>query len=147
MDPATIAAATLTILSPYVKDAGRELVKTVGEVALEKAKGLLGWLKDRFAGDPVAAKDLSRFEGDPEKFEPGLKSTIEEKAQADPAFAAELKRRIDEFGPQIVVFQRIKDSKNVAGLDADTIHSGKITVTQDAERVDNLTGVRAKKID
>jgi hypothetical protein len=146
MDPATIAAAALTILAPYVKDAGRELVKTVGEVALEKAKGLLGWLKERFAGDPVAAKDLSRFEGDPDKFESGLQSTIEEKAQADPAFSAELKRRIDEIGPQIAVFQRIKDSKNVVGVDADTVDSGKVTVTQDAERVDNMTGVRAKKI-
>jgi hypothetical protein len=146
MDPATIAAAALTILSPYLKDAGRELVKTVGEVALEKAKGLLGWLNDRFAGDPIATKDLSRFEGDPDKFESGLQSTIEEKAQADLAFATELKKRIDEFGPQIVVFQRIKDSKNVVGLDADTVRSGKIGVTQDAEQVDNMTGVRAKTI-
>jgi hypothetical protein len=62
--PATIAAAALTILAPYVKGASRELVKTVGEVALEKAKRLRRWLKDRFPGDPVAAKDLSRFEGE-----------------------------------------------------------------------------------
>jgi hypothetical protein len=62
--PATIAAAALTILGPYVKDEHRELVKTVEEVALEKAKRPRGWLKDRFAVDPVAAKDLSRFEGE-----------------------------------------------------------------------------------
>src|SRR4051812_20537263 len=113
MDPATIAAAAITILSPYVKDAGKELIKTVGEVTLEKAKGLFVWLKERFAGDPVAAKDLSRFEADPDKFEPFLQATIEEKAQADPAFGVELKKRIDEIGPQIMVFQRIKDGKNV----------------------------------
>jgi hypothetical protein len=146
MDPATIAAAALTILSPYVKDAGRELVKTVGEVTLEKSKALLGWLKDRFAGDAVAAKDLSRFESDPDKFESGLKSTLEEKAQSDPDFATELKRRVDEIGPQIAVFQRVKDGKNVVGVDADSIRSGKTSVTQDAERVDNITGVRAKTI-
>jgi hypothetical protein len=62
--PATIAAAALTILAPYVKGASRELVKTVGEVALEQAKRLRRWLKDRFPGDPVAAKDLSRFVGE-----------------------------------------------------------------------------------
>jgi hypothetical protein len=146
MDPATIAAAAVTLLSPYVKDAGSELVKTVGEVALEKAKGLLTWLKDRFAGDPVAVKDLSRFEGDPDRFEAGLQSTIEEKAHADPAFAAELKRRIDEVGPEITVFQKIKDGKTVVGVDADAIHSGKTAVTQEADGVDNLTGVRAKTI-
>jgi len=126
MDPATIAAAVLTILSPYVK------VKTVGEVALEKSKALLGWLKDRFADDPVAAKDLSRFESDPDKFESGLKSTLEEKAQSDPDFAAELKRRVDEIGPEVAVFQRIKDGKNVVRVDADTIRSGKTGVTQEA---------------
>jgi hypothetical protein len=62
--PATVAAAALTILAPYVKGASRELVKTVGEVALEKAKRLRRWLRDRFPGDPVAAKDFSRFEGE-----------------------------------------------------------------------------------
>ncbi len=83
MDPATITAAVITVLAPYVKDAGRELVKTVGEISVEKAKGLLEWLKDRFTGDPAALKDLSRFETDPDKFEAGLQSTIEEKAQAE----------------------------------------------------------------
>jgi hypothetical protein len=146
MDPTTIAAAAITILSPYVKDAGKELIKTVGEVTLEKAKGLLAWLKERFAGDPVAAKDLSRFEADPDKFEPSLQATIEEKAQADPAFGVELKKRIDEVGPQIAVFQRIKDGKNVTGIETDTFRSGKASVTQEAEKVDNMTGVRAKTI-
>jgi len=46
MDPASMAVAALTILTPYLKDAGQELIKTVGEVALEKAKGLLSWLRE-----------------------------------------------------------------------------------------------------
>jgi hypothetical protein len=146
MDPVTIATAALTVLAPYVKNAGRELVKTVGEVALDQAKGLLGWLKGHFAGDPVATKDLSRFEADPDKFESGLQSTIEEKAQADPAFAAELKKRLDEIGPQIVVFQRIKEGKLAVGVEADNIHSGKVSVTQENEHVDESIGVWTKTV-
>ena len=146
MDPATIATAAITVLAPYVKDAARELVKTVGELAVEKAKGLLSWLKERLAGDPAAAKDLSRFETDPDKFEAGLQSTLEEKAQAEPDFAAELKKRIDEIGPQITVFQRIKDGKNVIGVDAEAIHSGKTIVTQEADKVESMTGIRVKRI-
>jgi hypothetical protein len=146
MDPATIATAAITILAPYVKEVGSELVKSVGELGVEKAKGLLGWLKDRLAGDPAASKDLSRFEKDPEKFEAGLQSTIEEKTQADPDFAAELKKRIDEIGPQITVFQRIKDGKNVIGVEADAILSGRTLVTQEADKVDSITAVRAKLI-
>jgi len=146
MDPASMALAALTILTPYVKDAGQELIKTVGEVALEKAKGLLSWLKECLAGDPVAAKDLSRFEADPDKFEAGLKSTIEEKAGTDAAFAAELKKRIDEIGPQITVFQRIKEGKNVVGVEAEAVRGGKTSVTQEADKVEGMTGVRAKDI-
>jgi hypothetical protein len=143
MDPVTIATAALTVLAPYAKNAGRELVKTVGEVALDQAKGMLTWLKGRFAGDPVAASDLSRFEADPDNFEPGLKATIQQKVKADPAFAAELKKRVDEIGPQIDVFQRIKDGKLAVGVQATNIQSGTVSVTQDAERVDEVIGVRA----
>jgi hypothetical protein len=146
MDPATIATAAVTVLSPYIKDVGHELVKTVGELAVDKAKGLLAWLKERFVGDPTAMKDLSRFETDPDRFEAGLQSTIKEKAEAEPDFAVQLKKRIDEIGPQITVFQRIKDGKNVIGVDAEVIHSGKTTVTQEADKVDNMTGVRVKTI-
>src|SRR5208337_5484412 len=116
MDPATLATVALTILTPFAKDVGKELVKTVGEVAAGKAKDLFAWMKQRFASDPVAAKDLSRFASEPDKFEPSLESTIKEKAQQDPEFAAELKKRIDEIGPQITVFQEIKKGKNVIGV-------------------------------
>ena len=146
MEPATIATSVITILSPYLKDVGAELLKTVGAVGVENAKSLFGWLKERFTGDPVATKDLSRFETDPEKFESGLQSTIEEKVRTDPGFAAELQKRIEEIGPQISVFQRIKDGKNVIGVDADAIRSGQTNVAQTADKVENLTGVRAKTI-
>jgi hypothetical protein len=147
MDPSTIATAAIAVLSPYVKDVGRELAKTVGEVGVKKARGLLTWLKQQFAEDPAAAKDLSRFEKDPDKFEPALQATIDEKSQAEPNFAEELKKRLDELGPEIVVFQRIKDGRGIVGVSADTIRSGKITVTQEADKIDSMTGLRVKTID
>jgi hypothetical protein len=146
MDPLTLATAALNILSPYAKDAGKELVKTIGEIGFEKAKGLFTWLKQKFSGDPSASKDFSRFEADPDTFEPGLKATIKEKVEQDPDFAAELQKRIDEIGPMITVFQEIKKGKNVIGVDADEIHSGKVGVTQKADDVESITAVRVKKI-
>jgi hypothetical protein len=116
MDPVTLATAALTILSPFAKDAGKELVKTVGEIGFEKAKGLFAWLKQKFSSDPSASKDFSRFEADPDTFEPSLKATIKEKVEQDPEFAAELQKRIDEIGPMIKVFQEIKKGKNGLGL-------------------------------
>ncbi len=61
--------------------------------------------------------DLSRFEAEPDKFEPSFESTIKEKAEQDPEFPAELKKRIDEIGPQITMFQKIKKGKDVIGVD------------------------------
>ena len=146
MDPTTLATAALTILTPFARDAGKELVKTVGEIGVEKAESLFTWLKQRFAGDPSASKDLSRFETDPNKFEPGLETTIKEKVEQDPEFAVELKKRIDEIGPMVKVFQDIKKGKKVIGLDADEIRSGNIGITQKADEVEDLTGLRVKKI-
>lgn len=146
MDPLTLATAALTILSPFAKDAGKELVKTVGEIGFDKAKGLFAWLKQKFSSDPSASKDFSRFEADPDTFEPSLKATIKEKVEQNPEFAAELQKRIDEIGPMITVFQEIKKGKNVIGVEADEIHSGKVGVTQKADDVEGMTGVRVKKI-
>ena len=146
MDPVTMATTALTILTPLAKDAGKELVKAVGEIGVEKVKSLMTWLKQRFSSDPSAAKDLSRFEADPDKFAPGLEATIKEKAEQDADFAAELKRRIDEVGPVITVIQEIKKGKKIVGVDAEEIHSGKICVTQKADDVEDITATRAKII-
>jgi hypothetical protein len=146
MDPVTLATATLTILTPFAKDAGKELVKTVGEIGFEKAKDLFTWLKHRFATDPVASADLSRFESDPVEFESGLRASIKKKVQDDPEFAGELQKRIDEIGPVITVFQDIKNVKEAVGVDVNTIRSGKVGVTQAADNVDKVTGLRANNI-
>jgi len=141
MDPASIAVSVITILSPFLKKSAEELVKTVGEVAYDKAKGLLELLRQRFAGDPVAKKDLERFEKDPEKFGPALEASIQEQADADGGFANELAQRLQEIGPTVNVFQTIKDGTDVIGAEAD-VQKGTVNVTQDAERVERMVGFR-----
>src|SRR6516164_3273335 len=98
MDPATIATSVMTILGPYVSQVGEALTKTVGELAVDKASKLLGWLKEKFEGDPVAAADLTRFQEDPKSYEGALKGTIRKKAQADPDFAQEAEKRVADLG-------------------------------------------------
>jgi hypothetical protein len=132
-------------LTPFVKDTGKELVKTVGEIGFDKAKQLLGWLKQKFGDDAAASKDLSRFEADPHKFEPGLHETIKEKLERDPQFAAELKKRIEDIGPTITVFQEIRKGEEVIGVDADEVRSGQVTVTQKADDVGKIIGFRTKR--
>ena len=64
----------------------------------------------------------------------------------DSDFAAGLQKRIDEIGPLIVVFQEIKRGKNIVGLRADEIRTGKVSVTQKAEEVEGGIGLDVKKI-
>ena len=141
MDPATIAGSVITILSPYVSKMGEELTKTVGEVAVDKASKLLGWLKDKFDGDPSATKDLSRFEKDPKSFEVALKSTIEEKAQADPAFAQEAEKRIADIGPTVTIFQEIAEGRLIIGVDG-SVKAGRVSVNQKVQKADEVIGQR-----
>jgi hypothetical protein len=141
MDPASIAAAAVALLTPFAKRAGEELVKTVGEVAVDKVKALLGWIKQQLSGDAAAAKDVSRFEANPEKFGPVLEDTLKEKMAQDPRFAAELKKLMDEVGPLLVVNQKVKDATNVVGAEGELV-SGKVSVNQEAERVASITGFK-----
>jgi hypothetical protein len=143
MDPATIAVSVLTVLTPYIRDAGKEVLSTAGELALGKAKDLLKCLRERLSGDPVAAKDLSRYESNPETFEPVLKSALEEKMQADPAFASDLQARIDDLRSDLQVFQRIKDGRDIVGIDTD-VAPGRASVHQEADSVQGMTGIRIK---
>ena len=46
----------------------------------------------------------------------------------------------------LVVFQDIKKGKNVKGVEADEIRSGRVAVTQRADDVEGMTGVVVKKV-
>jgi hypothetical protein len=140
MDPVTIAGSIVTILGPYVSQVGEALIKTVGEVAVDKASNLLGWLKEKFEGDPAATKDLTRFEKDPKSYEVALKSTIQEKA-ADPGFAQEAERRITEIGPAITVFQDIVEGRLIVGVEGD-IKAGRVSVNQKVQKADEVKGIK-----
>jgi hypothetical protein len=141
MDPVTIGTAVVTILSPYVADAGKELVKTVGEVGVEKAKGLMTWLKQQFAADPVATSDLSRFEQDPKVFAPSLQTTIEKKVAADPAFSAAITDRVKELGPIITVLQEFSDAREMTGVEG-AVRAGRVSVTQKGTTASNVVGFK-----
>lgn len=141
MDPVTIGSAVVTILSPFVADAGKELVKTVGEVGVDKAKGLLAWLKQQFAGDPVAASDLSRFEQDPTVFAPSLQTTIEKKVADDPAFSSAIADRVKELGPIITIIQEFNDARDLTGVEG-AVRSGNVSVTQKGTTASNVIGIK-----
>ncbi|HJZ98866.1 MAG TPA: hypothetical protein VKE70_20295 [Candidatus Solibacter sp.] len=141
MDPAMIASSVMTILGPYVSQVGEALGKTVGEAAVDKASKLLGWLKQKFEGDPVATADLSRFQENPKTFEKPLQDTIQKKAAADPGFAQEAEKHVAGMGPKLSIFQEIVDGKRVVGVEGN-VYRGDVSVNQNVQNADDVTAVK-----
>jgi hypothetical protein len=148
MDPAAIGSAVVTILAPYFADAGKEMVKAAGDVGLSKARSLMAWLKEEFAkgDDPLPARDLERFEKNPEAYGESLKTTIEEKIRSEPSFGAALETQVSGLQPILTLIQRFKEGKHVVGVEADSMKSGDVNVTQEAGTVENMTGIRIKNL-
>ena len=146
MDPVTIGAAVVTILTPYFKDAGTEMVKAAGEAGVEKVKGLVQWLKGKFAGDPVATADLTRFEKNPDTFGEVLKTTIATKAQEDSAFATEAEEKVKDLGPIFNIVQEFDEANDNIGVNAENVERGTFNVTQKGKTGNRNTGAVIKNI-
>jgi hypothetical protein len=132
MDPATLAASAVAILTPYVSKAGKELVDTVGQLAYDHAKKLFTSLKARWSNDPVAADTLSRFEKKPEVHGPALQEIVEERVQTDNELREEIDRTAQELGPQLNVFLKLTTGENVTAVDIENAKRGKINASVEA---------------
>jgi hypothetical protein len=141
-----IATGVMSVLMPYVTRGATEFASAAGEVAYQKAKGLLETLKKRWAGDQEAAAAIQRFEQKPERYEPVMKDVLTEKLAADTALAEEVETRLKEMAPELVIIQRLKDVDTATGLEVSEMKGGKASVTQDVERGRNITGASIKSL-
>jgi hypothetical protein len=91
MDPATMAAATVTALSPYLIEAAKGTAGRVGEAAYEGGAKLLEFLRRKLTGGD-GQKALSRFERDPVDAdnEAALRVVLKELLQRGAAFQDQL---------------------------------------------------------
>jgi hypothetical protein len=55
-----------------------------------------------------------------------------------------LQKRVEEIQAEITVFQKFRDAKNVTGVDTDTLPAARISVHQEGDSADGVTGVRIK---
>ena len=150
MEPMTIAASALAILTPYVAKGAEEFIKAFGKDAYEKTKGLYSTLKAKWSGDEEAMGTLENYEEKPERYEPVLKSILEEKLGSDADLRAELSQQVKEvapyFAPHIKVFQKVIRGEDLTGAEIDEMTRGTVEVTQDLDEVKNATGVRIKTL-
>lgn len=105
-----LAAAAISILTPYLSEAGKSFAQKFGETLAEKAGKLYQAIKSKFTGDTYAEQTLGRVEEKPDS--EGRNSTLEqvliEKLQEDSDFAQLLQRLVEEA--------KAADTKNVFAI-------------------------------
>jgi hypothetical protein len=97
MTPEAIASATVLALAPFVRDAGVEFAKKVGENLVDSVSRLYSMVKRKLTAHPDTAQALAHFEARPDSQARSavLSEALIETFRADAAFADEIARAIE----------------------------------------------------
>ena len=145
MDPVTLAAGAIALLTPYLAKAGAEFAGEAGKAAWGLASRLLGRLRSAVTGKPQEQEALEAFSSEPAGSAAKTQEMLEGVLKADPELAREVEHILQEvkrLGPAVSVVQQIKKAEDVAGVKARRIRSGSVEVKQDVEEAKNVTGAQ-----
>ncbi|MCK4314651.1 MAG: hypothetical protein KAX24_02660 [Anaerolineae bacterium] len=92
MDPTTLAATVVTLLSPYLAEAGKTAAKKIGESVGDAVPKLYQAIKSRFAQKPAAAEALADLEKTPtdEDLQAAARVQLKKILAEDSSFAEQL---------------------------------------------------------
>lgn len=92
MDPATLAAATLSVLAPYLVKAGGGMAEAVGASLPEHARKLWAGLAEKLHGKPAAETAVQDLVTDPadEDTRAAFRKELKKALSEDPEFLAAL---------------------------------------------------------
>lgn len=143
MDPAIIDISTkvMAVLLPFVSKGAEEFASKVGDAAYEKAKTLFTVLKQKWSGDKEATESLALFEQKPQRYQAVLEDILQEKLVEDHDLVIQLVQLLQEMGPTLEIIQHMEEGKDVLGLKAKELKSGRYRVTQDVAKGERITGV------
>lgn len=142
MDPAIIDLSTkvMAVLLPFVTKGAEEFAAKVGDAAYEKAKNLLATLKQKWSEDKEATESLIRFEEKPERYKTALEDILEEKLAEDYDLAAQIAQLLQEMGPILAIVQQMEEGKDIIGLKAGDLRSGRYRIEQHITKGERITG-------
>ncbi len=132
MDPAIIDISTkvMAVLLPFITKGAEEFASKVGDAAYEKAQTLLTLLKQRWSGDHEAKESLALYEQKPQRYQAVLEDILQEKLAEDHDLFIQVVRLLQEMGPTLEIIQHMEEGKNIIGLEAREMKSGRARVTQ-----------------
>src|SRR5690554_6187385 len=139
MIPPDLASQIVSVLVPYLAQGAVEFARVAGEAALNQARGLLARLKERWADDPEAIDKLQRFEQEPEQYLMDIADLLDEKLAYDSELVRQLSEALKKMEPYIRIVQQMDEAKNVLGLRAKSMKSGRLDVEQSG-KAENFTG-------
>ena len=141
MEPTIIAASVVTLLGPYLKKSLEEFAGEAGKKAFDKAGQLFSWIKGKVTGE--TATTLTRFEKDPDRYQPFLQDVLAEQLAQDSAFRDELAARLEAIkaeAPTVEVVIKMKEAEKVTGVRIKNLTRGTVRAALDIEKGKDITG-------
>jgi hypothetical protein len=146
MDPATLATAAVTALTPYLAKAGEQFAKEAGKQGFAIGEAILKALWGRWRGKQEAETRLDRFIQDPEAGREGLTMALVAEVASDKTFAEALQTLLQGGSPAVFVDQTAGDVKELTGAEINEMIRGRLTVHQNVEKGDKITGAKIEKL-
>jgi len=139
MDPATLAAAALTVLAPYLVKMGEKVAEKIGEAMPDNAGKLWTTLAGKLGSRPAAATAIQDLAQDPkdEDNQAAFRKELRKALAEDPQFLVEMTGLLDKAQQES---QSINKSA-VAGAGGTAINAGGSIVTGNNNIVGNHNSV------
>jgi hypothetical protein len=137
IDPAT-AIIAVHLLSSFLSSASDGFAKKAGEKLLEKTGEIYSTVKEAFTAGEYGALTLLRLSEAPEeeRRQNALSDALIEKMQAEPEFAKDLKRLVDEARAADTNGLIVKGDRNVTiggNVSQTTINTGDINAWRNSD--------------
>jgi hypothetical protein len=145
MDPITLAAGAVALLTAFLGKAGGEFAGEAGRAAWGLASRLFGRLRSAVQDKPQEQQVLDNFSAEPAVAAAPAREMLQGLLARDPALAAEISdvlAQIKQLGPTVTVNQRITEAETVVGVEARRLRAGTINVDQQVDKGGSVTGVK-----
>ena len=129
INPLTMIA--VDVLGKFVIDNGATLIKESGQAAAQIASKLCELVFTQLKTDPANAKNVERFEANPDGYQVPMTDAITENLGADSNFSAQLSLLIEEYKEAANLFAKTNIEVNsgaVATQDSIAVGAGGVAV-------------------
>lgn len=135
-----LTTKVMSVLLPFVSKGAEAFASKVGDAAYEKAQMLLTTIRQKWSEDKEATESLVRFEEKPDRYKTVLEDILQEKLAEDKDLTSQVARLLQEMGPMLEIVQQMEEGKDIIGLRAKEMRSGRARISQEINKAEGVTG-------